>query len=325
LPGGFPGVAYRHAAPALLPAPQWRRYAGGLLRALKTLRPDIVEVHNRPDIALFLADHLPRTPVCLFLHNDPHGMRAARTVSERAELLHRLARVATVSAWLRARLLEGLPDGRCDVLANCLDLASIPASPAARDKVILFAGRVVADKGADAFVQAAARALPRLPGWRAEIIGADRFSADSPDTAFLRALRPQAAAAGITLHGYRPHDDVLAAMSRAAIVVVPSRWPEPFGLTALEAMAAGAALLASQTGGLPEVTGAACVPVSAEDPAGMADAMVALATDPARRAALGAAGRARATQFDTAIAAATLAALRENVCSTWPHRLAAPI
>ena len=37
----------------------------------------------------------------------------------------------------------------------------------------------------------------RLPGWRAEMIGADRFRADSPETPFIRALRPRAAAAGV--------------------------------------------------------------------------------------------------------------------------------
>ncbi len=68
------------------------------------------------------------------------------------------------------------------VLANCLDLADLPprAPPAGRAPLLLFAGRVVRDKGADAFVEACARALPRLPGWRAEMIGADRFSPCQP-------------------------------------------------------------------------------------------------------------------------------------------------
>ena len=55
---------------------------------------------------------------------------------------------------------------------------------------MLFAGRVVSDKGADAFVQACAGALPRLPGWRAEMLGADRFGADSPETPFCARCGP---------------------------------------------------------------------------------------------------------------------------------------
>jgi len=59
------------------------------------------------------------------------------------------------------------------------------------------------------------------------MIGADRFGPDSPETPFLRALRPAAEKAGVNMLGYRAHAEVLATMRRAAIVVVPSRWAEP--------------------------------------------------------------------------------------------------
>jgi glycosyltransferase involved in cell wall biosynthesis len=184
---------------------------------------------------------------------------------------------------------------------------------------------VVADKGADSFVRACARALPELPGWEAVALGADRFGPTSPDTKFLRALRPEAAAGGVTLAGWRPHGQVLAAMAGAEIVVVPSRWPEPFGLTALEAMACGAALLCSSSGGLPEVVGDAAVPIDPENVPALAAAIVALARDPVRRAALGQAGRARAEKFDVSHAAATRAALHREVRAAWPRGAGRPI
>ncbi len=209
-------------------------------------------------------------------------------------------------------------------MPNWLDLREVPHSPADREPVILFAGRVVRDKGADSFVQACAMALPRLPGWRAEMIGADRFGPDSPETEFLRQLRPQAAAAGVTMHGYRPHPQVMQAMARAAVVVVPSRWQEPFGLTALEAIATGAALLCAPRGGLPEVFGEAGVAIDPDDPENMAEAMVALANDPARRAALAEKGRSRARQFDAPVAAAAIGALRRRVIARLVARGRAP-
>lgn len=321
--GGFAGVGYKQVRPAWVPAKLAWRYAVALRRALTELRPDIVEVHNRPDIALYLAARI-KAPVVLVLHNDPQAMRSARTATQRKAILAGLARVAAVSDWVRGRMLDGVA-GRCDVLANSLDLTAVPPSPAERERVILFAGRVVADKGVDGFVAACALALPQLPGWRAEVIGADRFGPDSPMTPFLAGLIPRARAAGVTLAGYRPHDAVLAAMARAAIVAVPSRWPEPFGLTALEAMAAGAALLVTPRGGLAEVAGGVGVDVDPDDPAGMAAAMVALAQDPARRAALGAAGRARAACFGLAEGAAALAALRADVLGAWPRAPGHPI
>jgi UDP-glucose:(glucosyl)LPS alpha-1,2-glucosyltransferase len=294
-----------------------RRYAASVARALAAFRPALIEVHNRPEIALALARRCTPAPVLLVLHNDPQGMRGARTETARAALMRRMAGIACVSGWVRERLLDGVaaPDRAPALLPNCIDLAALPASLAddRRDRTILFAGRVVADKGADAFVRACARALPALDGWRAEMIGADRFFAASPETDFLRQLRPVAAKAGVTLAGYQPHDAVLAAMGRAAIAVVPSRWPEPFGLTALEAMASGAALICSDRGALPEVAGEAALYIDPDKPDRLAQAITELARTPARRAALAEAGRARARQFDVTAAAAHLSALRQEI------------
>ncbi len=311
-------------------APAWRlanmamRYAAGLLAALRRAKPSTIEVHNRPDIALYLAARMPGTPVMLFLHNDPQGMRGAKTPVERGVLLRRLARVATVSEYLRTLLVEGVagaPD--VAVFPNFVDLAAMPKP--LPEQTILFAGRVVADKGADGFVAACALALPQLPGWRAEMIGADRFGANSPETPFLRALRPEAAKAGVMMAGWKPHREVLAAMAGAAIVVVPSRWPEPFGLAALEAMACGAAVLCSPRGGLVEVMGDAAWPINPDDPQDLASKIVQLAQNPAARAVLSEAGLARAASFSVAAARSRLAALRFEVVTDWPRAGSHPI
>jgi glycosyltransferase involved in cell wall biosynthesis len=207
--------------------------------------------------------------------------------------------------------MEGLDAaaGRVEILHNCIDLAAVPP-PTEREKLILFAGRVVPDKAPDSFIRACALALPTLRGWRAEIIGADGMSATSRETDFVRQTKIQALAAGVAMIGYRDHPLVLESMSRAAIVVVPSRWNEPFGLTALEALACGAPLIVSPRGGLPEVAGDAAVYADPDAPETIASAILALATDPARRAALSAAGRERARRFDTPVAAARLAEFR---------------
>lgn len=311
----FDDVPFRAAkATWWLPANGARRYRHAVARLLRERPPAMVEVHNRPELAMYLARRFPGVPVSLFLNNDPQGMREARSAGERARLLARLAVVATSSAWLRGRLLEGVesPAREPVVLHNWLDLGEVPPSPPERERTILFAGRVVRDKGADTFVAACGIALPGMPGWRAVMIGADRFGPDSPETPWLAALRPLAAAAGVEMWGYRPHGEVMQAMARAAIIVVPSRWPEPFGLTALEAMAAGGALLCAPRGGLPEVFGDAGIAIDPEDPAALAETIRALAADPERLAALGAAGRARARLFDLPVAAARLDALRRR-------------
>lgn len=314
----FPDCAFQPVALAAWPGREASRYAAGLVRPLLARRPDLIEVHNRPDIARALARRFPA--VSLILHNDPRGMRGARSRAQRDRLRQVLARVLCVSFYLADRFGRGAGVG---VLPNGLELASIRLE-GERDAEILFAGRVVADKGADLFVEACARALPLLPGWRARMIGADRFGPDSPETPFLRRLRPAALAAGVTMDGWRPHDEVMEAMGRASIVVVPGRWPEPFGLVALEAMASGAALVVVPQGGLKEVVGDAGVAVT-PDADSIAASIVALAGDPARRAALGRAGMARAAAFDNRIIAANLDAERAAILATWSRPSAPPI
>lgn len=289
------------------------RYAAGLRRVLRPLSPALIEIHNRPDLARRLARWFPPRRIMLFLHNDPRGMRGAKTAGERARLSARLGAVVCVSAFLARCWTEGTTGLHApQVLPNCLDLAQLPpgVAPAQRARRIVFAGRVVADKGADSFVAACAMALPLLPGWEAVMIGADRFRPDSPETPFTETLRPRAEAAGISLLGYRDHESVMTELSRAAIAVVPSRWQEPFGLAALEAMANGAALIATRQGGLAELTEDVSVPITAEDPAGIAQAMIDLARDPERRASLSQAGLDRARAYDLPAARRRLDQLR---------------
>jgi UDP-glucose:(glucosyl)LPS alpha-1,2-glucosyltransferase len=305
------------------------RYAAGVLRLLRRDPPELVEVYNRPEIAVTLAGGLAGSPVVLCLQNDPQGMRRIGTAEARERLLGRLAGAVVASEWLRHQLLQGVSEAAeriVHVLPNCLDLHEVPAAHGGGcEKLILFAGRIVADKGADAFVAACGRALPRLPGWRAEMIGADGFGPDGRETPFLRAVRPAAEAAGVTMAGYRPHAEVLAAMARAAIVAVPSRWEEPFGLTALEAMACGAALVTSGRGALREVADDTAVYVDPDDPEALAEAFVLLAEDPERRAALGAAGRHRARSFDAAEARMRLADIRSDIAERWSRVTQRPI
>lgn len=307
---GAPGPFSPFSDVPFLPAPPgWglsgaARYASGIRRVLHGMPLTGIEVHNRPEIALRLA--MPGVPMMLWLNNDPQHMRQARTPADRARIARHM-HVVTASKWLRDRFQDGLPPTAVTVIPNCLE--PLPAPPTSRENLIVFAGRVVADKGADAFVAACARALPGLPGWSAEMVGADRFSPNAPDTPFLTALRPAAAAAGVMLRGHQPHDAVLDAMRRAAIVVVPSRWPEPFGLVALEAMACGAALICSPRGGLPEVGGNVALYAEPESDA-LAIAIRTLANDPVRRAAMARAGVVRAQEFGVDRAVAALVQLR---------------
>ncbi len=93
-----------------------------------------------------------------------------------------------------------------------------------------------------------------------------------------------------------PYEQILAAQQHAAVALVPSRWAEPFGLTVVEAMAAGTPVVVTDRGALPELAGDAGMVVR-DDPARWAETIAGLLADPERREALGRAGRSRAAAF----------------------------
>jgi len=318
-------------APFFVPGPARVRYVLGLLNQLRRLRPLLIEVHADPRIAMWLQRLFPTVPVVLVLHDDPARSRLTRTPARRAKLLSRIARVITVSEWLRDRLLEGVdaPARAPLVVPPCVDLASLPSSvngldatgvsqARRRSRVILFVGRLIAEKGADQFVSACTSALASLPGWRAEIIGAAEHTVKSADTPFVRTLQASAEPAGISMMGYRDHPDVMAAMARAAIVVIPSGSPEPSGRVAVEAMANGAAVICTASGALPEIGGDAAIYV---DSPGLAATIRALGGEPKRLARLAEAGRQRAAQFDLPKIGRLVDELRARIIAAGPPRL----
>lgn len=163
---------------------------------------------------------------------------------------------------------------------------------------IVTVGRIRPEKGTDLFVKAMIRALPQLPGATAVVAGL----AKPADAAFLAALRSEVARANLTQRilfpGEVPALRMPQLMQGAALLLALPRY-EGYGLTPLEAMAAGAPVIATATGHFAEFVGAdAGHIVAREDWAAAADAAVALLSDPARHAAASAAARARAvTRF----------------------------
>lgn len=107
---------------------------------------------------------------------------------------------------------------------------------------------------------------------------------------------------GVHVMGAWPHPLAIEALRRSLFSVAPSVWPEPFGLVALEAAAAGKPIVATAMGGLRDIvaddeTG---LLVPAEDRAALAAALQRLAGDPQLRERLGAAARRRAGGFSPA-------------------------
>jgi glycosyltransferase involved in cell wall biosynthesis len=104
---------------------------------------------------------------------------------------------------------------------------------------------------------------------------------------------------GVHAMGAWPHPLAIEALRRSLFSVAPSLWPEPFGLVALEAAAAGKAIVATEMGGLRDIVidGETGLTVPAEDREALAAAMQRLIADPGLRERLGAAAKRQAAKF----------------------------
>ena len=176
-------------------------------------------------------------------------------------------------------------------------------------------GRVRPQKGTDVFVAAMCRLLPRYPDFTAVVIG--RITVEH--RAFADGLQAEIAAAALTdrvrFLGELPIEEVPRWYQRVSIYVFASR-EEGFGLTLLEAMASGAALVAARSGAAATVVRDGDTGVLV--PPGDVDALVAalepLMREPARAAEMGLRARARAVEtFSLAHEASEIAAVYRQI------------
>ena len=216
------------------------------------------------------------------------------------------AAVIAVSDGMRADVLAAYPavaPERVHVIRNGIDSAEYAPDPSttvlhrygvdpARQAVI-FVGRITRQKGVPVLLRAAGQLAPE-----AQLV----LCAGQPDTAELAAevtdlvTSLQASRAGVIwIPEMLPKREVIQLLSHATVFACPSLY-EPLGIVNLEAMACGTAVVGTRVGGIPEVVadGETGLLVPPDDPAALAAALNALVLDPARAAAMGAAGRKRA-------------------------------
>ncbi len=246
-----------------------------------------------------------------FAFTEPHPKRIAR-LREQAPIrraAREAVRVMAVSAWTRHELARELHlvEDSIAVVHSAPDQYFFPGSgdllPAPLDarRFVLVVGVREARKNARLAIDACALAL-RAPSETLVVVG-ELGQAD----------RERARRAGVPAGEIAANDVTLRALYRnAAVVLVPSL-AEGFGLVALEALACGAPVLASNRSALPEATAGAAELLDPADAAAWATAIRSLLDDPLRAAMLGARGAAHFAGADrSAGARGTLALLRET-------------
>lgn len=291
---------------------------GHLIRACAAtrarLRPDLVHVHFTQIAAWFETLSRPSVsvPVILTAHSPLETVGTDPQLTRR--ILERADAVVAVSADVRAAIREEfLPDpaSHIDLVLNGATLPSLPPAPVfSGPPTIVGVGRLVESKGFDVVLLA----LTLLPGVRFILAG------DGPARAPLESLAARLGVADrVDFRGAIHPDTVPALMNEGDLIVMPSRWREPFGLVAVQAALMGRALVASRTGGIPEILrhGETGLLVPVNDPRALAQAVAGLFADPALNRRLGAAALIHAREhFSMERCAADYAAIYQRVAQS---------
>ncbi len=177
-----------------------------------------------------------RFPICF---RFPYMLRRAH------RMWRRLDRIVTGSRWMADHVVaHGFRREQLTHIPLFVDIPDETTGGQRESELVVFAGQLVRGKALDTLLHALASV--RSP-WRLMICGAGRIEPYYREVASKLGLMPRCTFAGVV-----DRRTLYDLFRKAAVVVMPSRTPETFGLSGMEALSVGAPVIATGIGGVPE-------------------------------------------------------------------------
>ena len=200
----------------------------------------IIEIHNRPESLLYLIRKKVASKLIFVYHNNPQDLRSSSSDKDRLFIAENTDQIYFVSKWVKNKFFEDLPyshRNNSDILYPAIDpIKKFPK----KNNLIIFTGKLNSSKGFDIYCKSVIKILDKFKDWKALAIG------NEPREKFnFKHNR-------FKILDWVTHNEILNYYKKSSISVVPSRWQEPFGRTAMESAAFGCATITSKRGGLPE-------------------------------------------------------------------------
>jgi glycosyltransferase involved in cell wall biosynthesis len=140
--------------------------------------------------------------------------------------------------------MNGVDGARCHVIPYCVDRPS-KSLPPPDPRRISFVGRINRSKGLDLLLRALAGIQP---AWDRLVVVGDGWDRERCE----RLARRLDIARRVEFLGWRHPKEIVQVIRSSRVVAMPSRWPEPFGIVGIEAMAQSRPVVASNVGGIPD-------------------------------------------------------------------------
>lgn len=277
-------------------------------QTLKHLRQqsfDAIIIENRPGYALKLKD---KVQAKLVVHQENDYIN--NKTSHYQEIYDSLSCIINTSEYITAQVKTINPeDVKSLTVLNGIDTNCFyNASPLSRNKVglndkdfvIVFSGRLTKEKGIMELIHAIS-ILRDIPNWKLLIVGASAYGKDKHPTPFIEEVikATESIKDKIVFTGFVDYKEIPSYLKMADIAVVPSMWEEPFGLTVVEAMAAGLPLITTRSGGIPEICEEVATIVERNNVVdNLASAILDLYQHPERRKQMAEASLERSRLFD---------------------------
>lgn len=181
------------------------------------------------------------------------------------QIFSSLSKILTCSNYINERVSTIQHDKKIQTLYNGIDVKVFSSKKkrhinrdkiglSEKDFVIVYSGRINKNKGVSELIDAMLM-LNDKSDIKLMIIGSTFFANAANEDEFVHSLKEKAKKIEdrIIFTGFIPYDQMPSFLRLANIAALPSMWDEPFGLTIVEAMAAGLPLITTRSGGIPEI------------------------------------------------------------------------
>jgi glycosyltransferase involved in cell wall biosynthesis len=297
-------------------------YATFFLQVAADLRkqnPDVIHIHNFSQFLPLARWASPRSKIVIHMHNEWLTQFEAEMVRNR---LRHADAIVGCSKFIVQRIRDRFPEyaDHCSTVYNAVDTNEFrPAAKPARNRRILYVGRISPEKGIHVLVDAFAQVLKRVPDATLDLVGGELFQGrrmmidlsddsltlelasfgDSGYRGQIEQRMTRTVAQRVRFHGAVQYSELIGMYRKAEMLVLPSVGHESFGLPAAEAAASGLPVIVTRSGGLAElvVDGVTGYVVNRADSGQLAGAIVQLLLDDRAKTSMGIQGRKRVIEL----------------------------